>query len=58
MTAPKSSTSTILRATPAEQHALSRLRERYQYDHDLFSNREWNHLSFLRWLYRTGRLQP
>jgi hypothetical protein len=42
--------------TVAEWCALFALRTRYRQDHDLFSRRELEHLRFIRWLYRTGRL--
>jgi hypothetical protein len=41
-----------------EQLALSRLHVRYERDRDLFSRRELARLSFVRWLYQTGRLLP
>jgi hypothetical protein len=58
MTTPNSDTSAIRQATSAEQRGLARLRERYQHDHDLFTNQEWRRLLFLRWLAQTGRLEP
>jgi hypothetical protein len=41
-----------------EMRALEALRFRFQQDHDLLSSRERMHLSFLRWLVRSGRLVP
>jgi hypothetical protein len=41
-----------------EWRSLRALRQRYQRDRDLFSERERAHLCFLRWLYHTGRLTP
>ena len=56
MTASTTSTTPIPQATPAQQRALLRLRERYQHDHGLFTPQEWNRLAFLRWLYAGGRI--
>lgn len=44
--------------TYVEQQALDFLRDRYQLDRDRFSGRELAHLTFLTWLYLTGRLEP
>jgi hypothetical protein len=45
------------RFSARERTALCRLRTRYQQDHDLFSAPELAHLRFVRWLYRSGRLE-
>jgi hypothetical protein len=58
MTASTTSTTPIPQATPAQQRALCRLRERYQHDQDLFTRQELARLAFVRWLYQTGRVQP
>ena len=58
MTAPQTSTTPIPQATPAQQRALCRLRERYQTDHDLFTRQELARLAFVRWLVQTGRVRP
>jgi len=58
MTASTTSTTPLPQATPAQQPALYRLRERYQQDHDLFTRQELARLAFVRWLYQAGRLQP
>jgi hypothetical protein len=42
---------------PAEWQRLRRLRLRYRQDRDFFTDWELEQLHFLRWLYRTGRLQ-
>ncbi len=42
----------------AEWSRLRALRERYGVSRDLFNQREMARLSFLRWLYRAGRLRP
>lgn len=44
--------------TLAEQQSLQALRARYGADQDLFTRTERAHLEFLRWLVRTGRLDP
>ena len=44
--------------TLTEQRLLRTLRRRYRQDRDLFSKRERARLSFVRWLYATGRLVP
>jgi hypothetical protein len=41
-----------------EWTALCALRTRYQQHHDLFTEREVARLTFMRWLYRTGRIVP
>lgn len=38
--------------------ALMALRTRYESSHDLFDDREWGRLCFLRWLVETGRITP
>jgi hypothetical protein len=43
---------------PEEWHHLCRLRLRYRQARDYFTDWELEQLRFLRWLYRTGRLQP
>lgn len=43
---------------PDELRDLQRLRRRYQLEPDIFSQRELGTLHFVRWLVRTGRLQP
>lgn len=43
--------------TPAERRSLRALRNRYQADHDLFSNRERAQLAFLRWLVEHERIE-
>jgi hypothetical protein len=42
----------------SECNVLRALRAHYQETRDLFSARELGHLSFARWLYRTGRVVP
>lgn len=42
--------------TAEETRALEAVRRRFQQDHDILSQRERRHLSFLRWLVRSGRL--
>jgi hypothetical protein len=42
----------------SEWSVLRALRAYYQVTRDLFSARELGHLSFMRWLYRTGRIVP
>jgi hypothetical protein len=42
----------------SEWSVLRALRVHYQETRDLFSARELGHLSFMRWLYRTGRIVP
>jgi hypothetical protein len=42
--------------TVQEMNRLQSLRERYQQDHDLFSEPEMARLRFLRWMRETGRL--
>ena len=42
--------------TPAEMKSLEALRRRHQEDGDLFTKKERNTLSFLRWLYTSGRI--
>jgi hypothetical protein len=42
--------------TAALKGAWQALRNRYQEDRDLFTDRELAYLRFLRWLVRTGRL--
>ena len=54
MTACTTSTTPLPAATPAQQRAFRRLRERYQHDHDLFTPQEWRRLEFLRWLRTEG----
>ena len=44
--------------TAAERAALRSLRKQYRENHDLFSTRELARLTFVRWLVRTGRLEP
>ncbi len=44
--------------TVAEWAALFALRIRYQQYHEIFSARELARLRFIRWLYRSGRLEP
>ena len=41
-----------------ETRALEAVRVRFQQDHDVWSAREFQHLSFLRWLVQSGRLLP
>jgi hypothetical protein len=43
---------------PEEFRQLQRLRQRYQLEPDIFTEREWSKLRFVRWLVQTGRLQP
>ena len=43
--------------TAAEWRTLLRLRIRYEQGCDRFSDHEQSHLRFMRWLYRTGRLE-
>lgn len=43
--------------TDEEARALEAVRIRFQQDHDMWSGRERAHLSFLRWLVETGRLE-
>jgi hypothetical protein len=50
-------TSDELTFTSDEQEALARLRARYQQGGDQWAPRELAHLEFLRWLYRSGRLE-
>jgi hypothetical protein len=42
----------------SEWSILRALRAHYQETRDLFSACELGHLSFVRWLYRTGRVVP
>jgi hypothetical protein len=42
--------------TASERRILRALRTRYSVDNDRFTARERAQLSFLRWLYQTGRL--
>lgn len=42
--------------TEEETRALEAVRLRFEQDHDVLSARERAHLSFLRWLVRSGRL--
>ena len=42
--------------TPTQRRVLRQLRTRYQHDADLFSQQELARLTFLRWLYQTGRV--
>lgn len=42
--------------TVPEQQKLEALRHRYGADHDIFTPQEREHLQFLRWLYRSGRV--
>jgi hypothetical protein len=58
MTTPTTSTIPIPAATPAQQRAFCRLRERYQQDHDLFIRQERARLAFVRWLCQTGHVRP
>jgi hypothetical protein len=51
-------TTPIPEQTSITQQALVRLRERYRQDHDLFTRQERARLSFVRWLYQTGRVRP
>jgi hypothetical protein len=44
--------------TQEEWHHLCRLRLRFRRNRDHFADRELEQLRFLRWLYRTGCLQP
>jgi hypothetical protein len=44
--------------TDTEWSALRAMRERYGVSRDLFNQLEMARLSFLRWLYRSGRLRP
>lgn len=49
---------TIPTFTPTERHVLTELRSRYGETRDLFSEREYARLLFLRWLYRSGHFRP
>jgi len=42
---------------PPEARALESLRLRYREDRERFSPGELAHLTFLRWLYETGRIR-
>lgn len=42
--------------TATERRALTSLRDSYSKDYDLFTAREMEQLSFVRWLVRSGRL--
>jgi hypothetical protein len=44
--------------TAAHRQALHALRDHYQQERDLLSNRELARLRFLRWLHDHGRLAP
>jgi hypothetical protein len=44
--------------TPPQWQALKDLRTRYHATGDDLSQAELERLQFMRWLYRTGRLQP
>jgi hypothetical protein len=57
MSAPNATTTTTT-FTASERKTLRALRARYNVDHDRFSPRELERLSFLRWLYQTGRITP
>jgi hypothetical protein len=46
------------RLTAAERRALTSLRDLYNRDYDLFTARELEQLSFIRWLVKSGRLSP
>jgi hypothetical protein len=58
MTTPTTSITPIREDADATQQVLCRLRERYRQHHDLFTRQELARLSFVRWLHRTGRVQP
>lgn len=56
--ATKATSQTAAQFSAAERQALRNLRRHYREDRDLFTTAERGHLRFLRWLYRTGRLEP
>ena len=56
MTTQTAATAIVPTFTLAERRMLRALRTRYRQDHDLFSKCEHARLSFIRWLYQTGRL--
>jgi hypothetical protein len=58
MSASTTGTTSIPQATPAQQRAFRRLRERYRQDQDLFTRQELARLAFVRWLSQTGRVRP
>jgi hypothetical protein len=44
--------------TRAQWRALRALRRHFRQDRDLFSEQECARLEFLRWLHRSGQLEP
>lgn len=58
MTTRTTQTTATIDLTGEEQKALAALRARYDESQDVFSRRELASLRFLRWLVRTGRLEP
>jgi hypothetical protein len=58
MSATSATNTTSQPFTASERRTLRALRARYSVDHDRFSTRELERLSFLRWLYQTGRITP
>ena len=48
---------TTTKLTPAERQALRVVRKHYRESRDIFSDAELQALSFIRWLYQTGRLE-
>lgn len=58
MTTPTPTKTQDVTFTRPERRALQTMRRRYRQDRDLFSTRERERLSFWRWLYSTGRVEP
>lgn len=54
MTTQSTPTTTL---TPAERQALRVVRKHYRESRDIFSDKELRALSFIRWLYETGRIE-